>query len=206
MAIAVGTVGVVLVLLAVADLVNTLVTTSTSVARGWPSALVTRVTYRVVRGIAARLREGSTARERLLATFAPLLLLELLAMWILLQLGGFGMLWWAMEGLPTIQSPNDALYYSGVVLFTVGFGEIVPASGVARAGALVEAFFGVITTALVVGYLPSLYTAYSERERVLMTIDDRRTHHADQPRQGMVTGRRSQEARTALRGVGAVGR
>lgn len=172
MTVVVGMVGVALVLLAVADLVNTLVTTSTSVARGWPSALVTRATYRVVRSIAARLRAGSIARERLLATFAPLLLLELLAMWILLQLAGFGMLWWAMEGLPTIQSPNDALYYSGVVLFTVGFGEIVPASGVARAGALVEAFLGVVTTALVIGYLPSLYAAYSQRERALMTLDD----------------------------------
>ncbi len=172
MTVVVAVLGVALVLLAFADLVNTLVTTSTSVAKAWPSRVVTRVTYAAVRGVAARLTDGSAARERLLATFAPLLLLELLAMWVLLQVVGFAMLWWALEGLPTLNTPEDALYYSGVVFFTVGFGEIVPAAAVPRLGALVEAFSGVITTALVIGYLPSLYAAYSDRERALMTLDD----------------------------------
>ncbi len=39
-------------------------------------------------------------------------------------------------------------------------------------GALIEAFSGVLTTALVIGYLPALYAAYSERERRLMLLDD----------------------------------
>lgn len=172
MGVAVGTLGVLLVVLAFVDLVNTLITTSTSVARAWPSTIVTRSTYRAVRGVAARLRDGSAVRERLLATFAPLLLLELLAMWVALQVIGFGLLWWALDGLPALRGVDDALYYSGVVYFTVGFGEIVPETAVPRIGALVEAFLGVVTTALVIGYLPSLYGAYSERERVLMTIDD----------------------------------
>jgi len=58
------------------------------------------------------------------------------------------------------------------VFFTVGFGEVVPANDAPRFGALVEAFAGVLSTALVIGYLPSLYGAYSERERKLMTLDD----------------------------------
>ncbi len=172
MAVVVGTVGVLLVVLAFADLVNTLVTTSTSGARGWPSRIVTKATYAAVRAVARRLRDGSTARERLLATFAPLLLLELLVMWSALQLVGFGLLWWSVDGLPALDGIQDALYYSGVVFFTVGFGEIVPEAAVPRIGALAEAFVGVVTTALVIGYLPSLYAAYSERERALMTLDD----------------------------------
>lgn len=172
MTVAVGTLGVVLIALAFADLVNTLVTTSTSLARGWPSRIVTRATYSAIRGVARRLPETSIVRERLLATFAPLLLLELLVMWASLQLIGFGLLWWSIEGLPALDGIQDALYYSGVVFFTVGFGEIVPETAVPRVGALIEAFVGVITTALVIGYLPSLYAAYSERERALMTLDD----------------------------------
>ena len=172
MTIAVGTLGVLLVALSFADLVNTLITTSTSLARAWPSRIVTRGTFRVVRALAAGLPEGSVGRERLLATFAPLLLLELLAMWVALQVVGFGLVWWAVGGLSATVGPGDALYYSGVVFFTVGFGEFVPEAAVPRAGAMVEAFLGVVTTALVIGYLPSLYSAYSERERALMTIDD----------------------------------
>jgi hypothetical protein len=93
MTVAVGVLGVALVLLAFADLINTLITTSTSLARGWPSQLLTRVSHRLIRFVAVRLGEGSTARERLLATFAPLLLLELLTIWVLLQLVGFGLIW-----------------------------------------------------------------------------------------------------------------
>lgn len=172
MSVIVAVAGAALVVLAFVDLVNTLVTTSTSVARGWPSRLLTRLTYSIVRGVASRLPDGSTARERILATFAPLLLLELLGMWVLMQVLGFSLLWWSLDGLPALQGPGDALYYSGVVFFTVGFGEIVPEAVVPRVGALVEAFTGVVTMALVVGYLPSLYAAYSERERALMRLDD----------------------------------
>ena len=172
MTVVVGTVGVLLVVLAFADLVNTLVTTSTSAARAWPSRLVTRTTFTAVRAVARRLPEGSRVRERLLATFAPLLLLELLVMWATLQLVGFGLLWWSVDGLPELGGIPDALYYSGVVFFTVGFGEIVPEAAIPRIGAIAEAFVGVVTIALVIGYLPSLYSAYSERERALMTLDD----------------------------------
>jgi hypothetical protein len=93
-------------------------------------------------------------------------------MWVVLQVLGFGLLSWSLDGLPALRGWEDAVYYSGVVFFTVGFGEIVPETAVPRVGALVEAFFGVVTTALVIGYLPSLYAAYSDRERALMTLDD----------------------------------
>lgn len=165
-------VGVAIVLLAGADLVNTLVTTSTSYNRLWPSVIVWGSTYGLVRRVATRLPEGSGSRERLLAVFAPLLLVELLALWVSMQVLGFALLWWSLDGLPAISGFADAVYYSGVVFFTVGFGEIVPEAVVPRDGALVEAFFGVVTTALVVGYLPSLYAAYSAREQALMTLDD----------------------------------
>ncbi|MFP5308762.1 MAG: potassium channel family protein [Actinomycetes bacterium] len=166
------TVGLLLVAVALADLVNTLVTTSTSYARLWPSRLVTRGLFVLVRGAACRLPEGSALRERLLASFGPVSLLLLLAMWAGLQVVGFALVWSATAGVATIEGFGDAVYYSGVVFFTVGFGEIVPESLVPRLGALAEAFLGVATTALVIGYLPSLYAAYSERERALLTIDD----------------------------------
>jgi hypothetical protein len=164
--------GVALVVLALADLVNTLVTTSTSYARLWPTRLVWSSLYAMVRGVAARLPTTSSLRERLLATFGPLLLVALLTMWAAMQVAGFALVWLAVTGVETLTGFGDALYYSGVVYFTVGFGEIVPAEAVPRAGALVEAFAGVTTTALVIGYLPSLYNAYSEREQPLMILDD----------------------------------
>ena len=163
--------GALLVLFALADLVNTLVSTYTSYARWWPSRWIGRATFISIRSVARRLPEDSTSRERMLAVFGPMLLIELLFVWALLQVCGFGLIWWGLGDIPTIGGLGDAWYYSGVIFFTVGFGEIVPTEIVPRAGAILEAFFGVITVALVIGYLPSLYAAYSDRERTLATLD-----------------------------------
>lgn len=163
--------GAFLILAALADLVNTLVSTSTSPARWWPSRLIGRSLFVALRALARRLPESSALRERMLAAFAPVLVIVLLAVWVALQVTGFALVWWSLHDMPTIANFGDAWYYSGVVYFTVGFGEIVPTGTLPRAGAILEAFLGVITMALVVGYLPTLYAAYSERERQLMTLD-----------------------------------
>lgn len=165
-------VGAALVVLTFADLLNTLVTTSTSRRRLWPSQFAALMLLRITRRLALRLPEESDRRERLLASLGPLLILFLLLLWISLQVFGFAMIWWASDGVEGVSSFPDALYYSGVVYFTVGFGEVLPADAGPRLGALIEAGCGVVTTALVVGYLPSLYSAYSAREQKLMTIDD----------------------------------
>ena len=163
--------GLGLILVALADLVNTLVSTSTSPARWWPTFAVGRCTFVMLRTVAKRMPEDSTIRERMLSAFAPILVIVLLAMWALLQITGFALIWSTLDDIAAIESFGDSWYYSGVVYFTVGFGEIVPGESIPRAGAIAEAFFGVITVALVIGYLPALYNAYSDRERQLMTLD-----------------------------------
>lgn len=164
-------VGLALVAIAFADLVNTLVSTSTSPARWWPSNLIGRKLFALVRAAAVRMPEESMVRERMLAAFGPLLVIVLLASWVLLQVTGFACVWWAMDDIDALSGYGDAFYYSGVVYFTVGFGEIVPIHLIPRLGALFEAFSGLVTMALVIGYLPSLYGAYSDRERQLITLD-----------------------------------
>ena len=163
--------GIALVLCSFADLVNTLISTSTSYHRFWPSRWIGRSTFVIIRALARRMPEESNRRERLLAGFGPLLVIELLLSWAVIQVIGFGMIWWRLDDISTIGNLGDAWYFSGVVFFTVGFGEIVPTETVPRIGALSEAFSGVITVALVIGYLPSLYSAYSDREKMLVTLD-----------------------------------
>ncbi len=165
-------IGISLIIIALADLMNTLVTTSTSDWKWWPSRIIGYRAFAAVRLLSSRLPEHSWLRERMLSLFAPVLVLLLLATWAAMQIAGFGIIWWGFGGIDGAETFTDAMYYSGIVYFTVGFGEIVPTTGFARFGALIEAFSGVTTTALVIGYLPSLYSAYSAREQKLMTLDD----------------------------------
>lgn len=169
--IVVAVCGVVLIVTAIADLMNTLVSTNTSYWRWWPAFIIARYTFRAARFVAVRTPPESKRREAILSVFGPAMLITLLVTWVTMQIVGFGMIWWSLGSVSGTNNLGDAIYYSAVVFFTVGFGEIVPTGGLARLGAMIEALLGVGTVALVVGYLPTLYGAYSDRERALMTLD-----------------------------------
>ncbi len=164
-------IGVLLVVSVLADVINTLVTTTTSRSKWWLTRVLYRRSWALVRLIGARISD-ERRRERFYARFAPLSVLMLLVAWVSQQVLGFGLIWWGVGGIAGAESFVDAVYFSGVVYFTVGFGEVVPTETVPRFGALIEAFSGVLTTALVIGYLPQLYASYSEREQKLLTLDD----------------------------------
>ncbi len=164
-------VGLAMVVSVLADMVNTLVATQTNRARWWLTNVVYVALWGGVRRL-ARMVRSDTRRETLLSTFAPVSVLVLLVVWVSQQVVGYGLIWWGLGAVEGATSLGDDLYFSGVVFFTVGFGELVPTSIIPRFGALAEAFSGVLTTALVIGYLPSLYGAFSERERFLMLLDD----------------------------------
>ena len=164
-------VGVILVVTALADAINTLVSTATAWGRWWLTFILYRRTWSGIRTVAAQM-PSEASKEVILATYAPLSVLFLLVAWVTQQVIGFGLIWWGLGGVDGADGLFDSIYFSGVVYFTLGFGEVVPVDAVPRVGSLVEAFAGVLTTALVIGYLPALYSAFSERERKLMTLDD----------------------------------
>lgn len=171
MAILAVLIGSILVGSVTVDMVNTLVTTTTWRGRFWLTSILYRRTWRILRSFAATLRRDALT-EALLGFFAPVSVLLLLVAWVTQQIIGFGLIWWGLGGIDGADSLFDSIYYSGVVYFTLGFGELVPSGAVPRIGALLEAISGVLTTALVIGYLPALYNAYSQREKRLMTLDD----------------------------------
>ena len=163
--------GTLLFVSVLADMVNTLVTTRTAQHPGWLTHLWYRKTWRLTTLLSRRI-SWPALRSGLLATYAPVSVLLLLVVWVGQQILGLALIWWGIGGVEGAETFADSVYFSGVVYFTVGFGELVPSDTTARIVALIEAFAGVLTTALVIGYLPALYAAYNERERKLMTLDD----------------------------------
>jgi ion channel len=65
------------------------------------------------------------------------------------------------------------LYMSGVTFFTLGYGDVVPLDGLGRFLAVLETGLGFGFMAVVISYLPTLYQAFSERERVIGLLDAR---------------------------------
>lgn len=164
--------GSVLVLGAICDAVNTLVVTRLQVGRWWPTEVFYRALWPLWRRL-GRVRDDRR-REIVLSMAAPTSILGLLVAWGTSEILGWGLIWWALResfAVP-LSGPGDALYFSGVAFFSIGFGDILPAQSVARVLTLVEAASGLSTLALVIGYLPALYGAYSSREAQLLMLDD----------------------------------
>jgi hypothetical protein len=65
------------------------------------------------------------------------------------------------------------VYHSGETFFTLGYGDIVPSSGPARALAVLEAGMGFAFLGVVIGYLPVVYTSFGNRELEISLLDAR---------------------------------
>jgi hypothetical protein len=122
-------------------------------------------------------------REQIYSVYGPLSLLMLLLLWALLLIFGFGMFYFSMHSpfgdamMTHINSPlaqfGTDLYVSGTTLFTLGLGDVVPHSLLARAFIIFESGVGLGFVALVIGYLPVLYQAFSHREISVALLDAR---------------------------------
>jgi len=164
--------GIAAVAVATADSLSTLVTTRRRTSRLWPTNVFYRRTWDVWRALGRRIA-NEQRREHFLTAYGPLSLLGLLLVWVLLLVAGWGLVWWALRGqLEGVHSFLDAVYFAGIGFFTVGYGDIVATGGLARQLAVVQAFVGVGTMALVIGFLPTLFGAYSRREVQLLTLDN----------------------------------
>jgi hypothetical protein len=116
-------------------------------------------------------------REALLSVFGPLSLLVLFITWGVGLIVGFGMLHWALAGPLHAPDPDVGLttylYWSGTTFFTLGYGDITPASGFGRFLSVAEAGLGFGFLAVMISYLPVVYQAFSRREATISLLDAR---------------------------------
>lgn len=124
-----------------------------------------------------RLVRSRKRREIVLSIYGPLSLLSLIVLWAIGLVFAFGMLHWSI-GTPLNLAAEAVdlstyLYMSGVVFFTLGFGDVTPVSGFGRFLDVLEAGLGFGVLAIVIGYLPVLYQAFSRREANISLLDAR---------------------------------
>jgi hypothetical protein len=116
-------------------------------------------------------------REQFLSLFGPLSMLGLFATWAVGLILGFALLHWSLA--TSLKAPGEPvgltsyLYLSGVTFFTLGYGDITPGGPVGRFLAVTEAGIGFGFMAVIIGYLPVLYQAFSRREATISLMDAR---------------------------------
>jgi hypothetical protein len=126
---------------------------------------------------AARFAPTRKLRERFLGIYGPLSLPFLLGVWAVGMIFGFGLLFWSLgDAVPSAAQSTHlftAMYLSGSTFFTLGLGDVVPHTTLARSLAVAEAGTGFGFLALVLGYLPVIYQSFSRREVVISLLDAR---------------------------------
>ena len=116
-------------------------------------------------------------RETALSYYGPLSLILLLAVWAGAMVVGFGLIYFAI-GSPfkdIAEHPSfwSDLYVSGTTIFTLGLGDVTPQNAVSRVLVILEAGMGLGFLAVVMGYFPVLYSAFSRREVSISLLDAR---------------------------------
>ena len=84
-------------------------------------------------------------------------------------------IWRWLRGIMTGGQPSfqTDMYLSGTTFFTLGLGDVIPRSGMARVLVVVEGGFGFGFLAAVIGYLPFIYGSFSKREVDISLLDSR---------------------------------
>jgi hypothetical protein len=117
-------------------------------------------------------------RETMLSFYGPLSLVLLIVIWAGALVLGFALIFYS-AGSPFIDplgrtvGLRSDLYVSGTTLFTLGLGDVVPHQYIIRDLVILEAGMGLGFVAMVIGYFPVLYAAFSRREVSISLLDAR---------------------------------
>jgi hypothetical protein len=106
-------------------------------------------------------------RDRIMAFYAPVSLLVLPPVWLILVWLGYAAMYWGIG----VDSWRTALLDSGSSLLTLGF---APLDSLAQAVlGFSEAAIGLILVALLIAYLPTMYSAFARRETAVAMLEVR---------------------------------
>src|SRR6201997_1557222 len=128
------------------------------------------------RKIASQIKTTSR-QQNFLGYFGPLSLILLLGFWAAGLILGFALIQYGIGGHEQLSGEpltfGKIVYHSGETFFTLGYGDIVPTSGGARALSVIEAGMGFAFLGVVIGYIPVVYSSFSRREIQISLLDAR---------------------------------
>ncbi len=146
----------------------------------WLARQIFRIVYQLFL-MRAYKASNFAQRDRVLALFGPSVLLVQPLVYLGLVVIGFAGIYWALDPRPlTIYTLEEAYFLSGSSLMTLGFAAVDSHDLPVMFLSFTQAALGMIFVALLIAYLPTIYSAFSERERLVGLLEVR----AGQPPSG----------------------
>jgi len=156
--------GIMIVVSTIGSIIDTLIVTRSVESR------ITLVSWEITRYIFKLLSYRTTLyekKDRLLSFRGPASLLTTLGLWIVLFVIGYALMFWPF----TEGNFATALKLSGSSFFTLGV--VSSPDGGPTVLEFAAAATGMITIALQIGYLPTLYSSYNKREALVTALSIR---------------------------------
>jgi hypothetical protein len=171
-------IGVIIVLVVVWDAFEVVILPRRVTRRFRLSRFFYRNFWRIWRSVAGLIR-SKKHRESAFGIFGPISLLILVGVWAVGLVFGFALMQYGSGSAVNVAVAvtntsfwTDA-YLSGTTFFTLGLGDVVPRSSLARALIVVEAGLGFGFLAAVIGYLPFIFGSFASREVSITLLDSR---------------------------------
>jgi hypothetical protein len=166
--------GILLLLLALGDAFEAMVLPRRITRRWRLTRLFYRPTWSLWRRATLRFPPGRY-RQNAFSIFGPLSVLALFGCWIFLLINGFALICWGQQTLSGANGHDyrQYLYHSGETFFTLGYGDLTPVTYPGKLIAVLEAGCGFGFMAIIIGYLPVLFQAFSHREQAIALLDAR---------------------------------
>ncbi len=169
--------GIICVFAALLDAFQTVILPRRATGRFRLTRLFYVFTWTPWSAIASRIKHPRK-RETALSFYGPLSLVFLIVAWAAALVFGFALMYNGLgshftDTLGVKADLRTDLYVSGTTLFTLGLGDVVPRNPWTREMIILESGMGLGFVAVVIGYFPVLYGAFSRREVNISLLDAR---------------------------------
>jgi hypothetical protein len=181
--IAAPTLGVLLILLVSYDMFMTVLHPHTeSPISTWLERLMWAVMSMIARALKPPLR------HQVLGMAMPIMIAAMVVTWMLMLLLGFAAIYFpwihdprAMAHANEINAPAwaDALYYSGVNLSTLGYGDFQPLHPALRIVAMIEGFSGIAVLSMTIAYVLEVYPVLQRKRTLAVLLNEETAGQVD---------------------------
>jgi hypothetical protein len=179
--IATGLAGLTLIVLVFSDVFQSIIVPHyTPKGTRLSPRFISKVLWQPLRTLVKSLPESTTMQANL-TMFAPAAMMSLISCWLVLMTCGYAMLLWAERSQikPTLSNAQEALYFAATSVLTIGYGDLVAASPLARATVICAAVSGLVLLAITVSFLFAIQSHFHVREVNSQIISSRHEHSAN---------------------------
>ena len=178
--LAIGLAGLVLIVMVFSDVFQSIIVPHyTPKGTRLSPRLISKVLWQPLTSVVRNMPESSFLRSNL-TMFAPAAMMALITCWLAVMTLGYGLILWAERThiKPVLANVDEALYFAAVSVLTIGYGDLLAVSPLARFTVIAAAVSGIVLLAITVSFLFAVQSHFHTREVSSQIISARHNHSA----------------------------